>query len=87
MKYQVILEKRAEKFLAKLNQRQALNITDKLLILENFNQFTPNIKKLSRPLSGYRLRIGDFRALFVRDDKNNLIEVYLIDYRKQVYRA
>ena len=39
-----------------------------------------------RGRSGYRLRIGDLRIIFERDDKTRVIDVLRIDPRGQVYR-
>ena len=43
-----------------------------------------DIKKLQKPLHGYRLRVGDYRILYVLE--GNLIKVYKIAHRKDAYR-
>jgi mRNA interferase RelE/StbE len=35
---------------------------------------------------GYRIRAGDYRALYRIDDKNRLIYLYRIKHGKEVYR-
>ncbi|OGR50925.1 MAG: hypothetical protein A3I11_07755 [Elusimicrobia bacterium RIFCSPLOWO2_02_FULL_39_32] len=35
---------------------------------------------------GYRVRIGNYRALYRIDDRNKLIYLYRIKHRKEVYR-
>ena len=84
--YQVVIERRAYKSWQKLPKKQFNLILRELQTLEKFNQFHPNIKKLHKPLNGYRLRIGDFRILFTKDDLKKEIKVYVIGHRREVYR-
>ncbi len=42
-----------------------------------------NIKKLRAPLNGYRLRSGDYRILFTKE--NATITIYQIAHRKDAY--
>jgi len=48
--------------------------------------FSPilDIKKLQKPLLGYRLRIGGYRVLYTV--KKDLITIYRIRHRKDAYR-
>ncbi|KAB2944249.1 MAG: hypothetical protein F9K14_15300 [Candidatus Methanoperedens sp.] len=41
-------------------------------------------KEISR--EGYRIRVGDYRILYVIDDKDNKIEIISVALRKEVYR-
>jgi mRNA interferase RelE/StbE len=41
-------------------------------------------KKLKTPYDGYRIRIGEYRILFVIE--KNLLTVYSIKHRKDAYR-
>jgi len=43
-----------------------------------------DVKKLKSPLGGYRLRVGDYRILFLRD--GDKVTIYDIGHRKDVYR-
>jgi len=45
-----------------------------------------NTKKLEQPLSGYRLRIGDYRVLYTVDTKRKQIVVYRVRHRKDAYK-
>ena len=46
---------------------------------------TGDVKKLKPPLTGFRLRCGDYRVFF--DLKNNeAIEVTAVRHRKEAYR-
>lgn len=42
-------------------------------------------KKLTNQ-EGYRVRKGDYRVLYVIDDRQRLVRVYRIAHRKDVYR-
>ena len=44
-------------------------------------------KKLSGQLQGsWRIRLGDYRLIYDRDDKNRKIILLDIDHRRQIYR-
>ncbi|MFA5829782.1 MAG: type II toxin-antitoxin system RelE/ParE family toxin [Candidatus Gracilibacteria bacterium] len=43
-----------------------------------------NIKKLRAPKEGYRLRVGDYRILFIKEQ--NLITIHDVGHRKDVYK-
>ena len=71
--------KQARKFLDKQNELVEARIkkaVDKLPL--------GDVEKMSGFLDMYRLRIGDFRILFVREE--NMISVHKIDNRGQVYK-
>ena len=46
----------------------------------------PNVKRLNDADAIYRLRIGDYRVLFDRDDEIRVIDVIDIRTRAQAYR-
>ena len=84
MSYRVELEKNAGKELAKLPRE----IQKRLLeVLEDLSKDPrpPGSKKLIQQ-EGYRIRQGDYRILYVVDDKRSLIRVYRIGHRRKVYR-
>lgn len=44
---------------------------------------------VSRKFSGcdeYRVRVGDYRIVYAMDDKQTLIELLRVAYRREVYR-
>ncbi len=43
-------------------------------------------KKLRRPLDGYRIRVGDWRVLYIVDDETHTVVVYSVMNRREVYR-
>ncbi len=36
--------------------------------------------------SGYRVRQGDYRILYLVDDRKKIVEIYKIGHRREVYR-
>lgn len=84
MKYEVFLEKKAKKQLENLSENTHDRIKEKLGILRE--GFLPelNIKKLEGYKNCYRLRIGDYRALF--ELEGNRFIVYAVLPRKKAYR-
>jgi mRNA interferase RelE/StbE len=45
-----------------------------------------NAKKLSGGGSKWRIRMGNYRILYEIDDSKNLVKVFRIAHRKEVYR-
>ena len=86
MKYQISYLPKAEKFFKKYPKNIASHVFNKIQALET-NPHAPNnnLTKLKDPLSGYRLRIGDFRAIFIFDESTKRIIVAKIDHRSSVY--
>lgn len=82
------LSKDSLKYLKKLNKNTSNRILDgieELEIMEN-----PLLHKQVRPLTGklkgfYRLRIGNFRAIFELDKSNKRIGVHIIIPRGDAY--
>lgn len=84
MAYQVIIKKPVEKELDSLSAKLRERIIQRLLALEE-NPRPQGVKKLQGEES-YRLRIGDYRALYSIDDKKKEILVYAVGHRREVYR-
>jgi mRNA interferase RelE/StbE len=81
MTYEVFLLKKAQKSLEKFPDHE--RIRENLLKLENF----PHSGDLVRiENSIYRLRIGNYRALFRVYDEEHIIVVVKIDVRGRVYK-
>lgn len=84
MNYRVELETRAKKELSQLPRKIQLRLLDVLGDLSK-DPRPPASKKLTQQ-EGYRVRKGDYRILYVIDDKSRLVRVYRIGHRKKVYR-
>lgn len=84
--YKVKLIKQAVKSLEKLNSSEKKRFYRKLKrVAEDPYRRNPNVKRLTKPLKGYRLRIGDLRVLYTLDDEAELLRVYKIGFRGSIY--
>jgi mRNA interferase RelE/StbE len=82
MTYQVFLHKKAQKNLEKFSDSE--RIRTHLRTLEQF----PDSGDLIRIEDGiYRMRIGEYRALFKVYDDEKIIVVINIDVRGKVYKS
>lgn len=74
---------KADKFLKTLNKDSVKFIKDKIKILATSpDDLKNNITKL-KGCDLYRLKIGNFRVIF--DSEGNILNIYSIGYRKDVY--
>jgi mRNA interferase RelE/StbE len=80
--YQVLLHPKAAKFLSKLREPLRTRIKDTLRELEN----SPEAKgeRLS-PSAFWRIRVGDYRAIYEIDRKEKRVIVLHIAHRSKVY--
>ncbi|MBI2565020.1 type II toxin-antitoxin system RelE/ParE family toxin [Candidatus Woesearchaeota archaeon] len=81
--YKVIFDSEAINFLEKAEKDISKRIWSKIMTTKE----KPH-RSFER-LSGrkdYKLRIGDYRAIADIDDKNQRIEITLIDHRSRVYK-
>ena len=85
--YFVELSQSAQKFLDKLDMSVKDRIEKTLKRLEN-NPVPSDSKFLGRDKNDkiFRYRIGDYRALYLLDDKNKIILVTKIDKRSKIYK-
>ena len=85
--YQLKFLGKAEKDLKNIDLPHRKIIKEKLLILaKNPEVLKNNIKKLSGSKEDYyRLRIGNFRVIFKKEDKNLIIFVIRIGHRREIY--
>ena len=83
MSYKVFLTKKAEKDFDSLSRQKQKTLFKLLQSLEKFPNCT-NLKKLQKPLSGYRLKSGECRLLFTVSKKE--IIIYKIKHRKDAYK-
>ena len=80
--YAVVLLPKAIKDLKKIPKADASRIAAQLQLLEG--GLAGDVKKLTNYTPEYRLRIGNYRALF-EVEKNRII-VYRIKHRKEAYK-
>jgi len=82
--YSVLLKRSAEKELNALDQTLRRRIVQALLRLENDPR--PRGAKKLTDREAYRLRIGDYRALYTVDDGNRIVRIIAVGHRSDVYR-
>jgi mRNA interferase RelE/StbE len=83
--YRLLIEAEADKALRRMPRTTALRIRSKLLALaEDPFARNPNVEKLSGH-DAWRLRIGDWRALYTLDTTNQIISIMVIRPRGSAY--
>jgi mRNA interferase RelE/StbE len=83
MKYTVELKPQAIKDLKHIQKTDAARVCNALEILSDGLQ--GDVKRLTNFTPEYRLRVGNYRILF-EVEKRNLIIVYRVCHRKDVYK-
>ena len=82
--YTVRLKPRAERELDRLPLAVARRIWQKLLALEKEPRPRGAIKL--EGTDGHRIRIGDYRVVYLVDDRERVVDVIRIAHRRAVYR-
>lgn len=85
MKYRIDIRKSAEKVLKKMDQKYQKHIYEKLLELGEEPR-GHKCEKLVGEENGYRKVVWPYRILYMIDDVNKVVDVYLIAHRKEAYR-
>ena len=83
-KYTVSLSNRAEKQLDKLSEKMAHPVIKAIANL-GLNPRPYGYRKL-KGRDGYRIRVGDYRIIYVIEDLLLIVEVIDLGHRKDVYR-
>jgi len=81
MKYQILYQKEALEELEKLEASITRRITNKIESMSE-NPASCDIKKL-KGSDCYRLRIGDYRVIFIFE--NSIIKILKVGHRKNIY--
>lgn len=68
-----------------LRSKDKQQIIDKLKQLENFPKVRLDIVKIAGELDTFRLRVGNYRALFKVYEHEKVIVIAKIDLRKKFY--
>ena len=80
----ILLSRSTRKELDRLNDALVLRINKKLTQLSN-NPYGQNSQKLEGG-KGYRIRIGDYRVVYLVNKESQIILIIKIGHRKDVYR-
>lgn len=83
MPYTIYIKKSAEKELDRLPIKIYDRIIKQLISLSD-NPRPHGVKKL-HGREGYRIRVGDYRILYVIDDAEKKVEIVSAAHRKEVY--
>ena len=84
MSYVVYLKRSAEKEIDHLPWKIHDRIVERLISLGD-NARPVGTKKLFGG-KGYRIRVGDYRILYVINEKEKEVEIVSVAHRKEVYR-
>lgn len=85
MPYQVIFKPSAEKALARLPWRDRERLLERIEVL-TIDATPPEAVKLKGHDGLWRIRSGNFRAVYTEPDDNNVIRVVRVGHRRVVYQ-
>lgn len=84
--YELLFTDKATKSLKKIPKTDARRILTKLDELAVNPSDSTNVKQLTNhPSAAFRLRVGNYRVLFDREDSLKIIEVIDVGNRKNIY--
>ena len=83
-KYKITLKKSAVKELENIPKKHLQKIVEKIKSLSS-NPRLQGFQKLSNK-EQYRVRLGDYRIIYLIRDKEHIVEIFKIGHRKEVYR-
>lgn len=84
MNYELFIERRAQRQLARISQPYQERIIAKIQGLAH-DPRPVGAKKLSGR-EGWRIRVGDYRVIYEIRDKSLIILVLAVGHRREVYR-
>lgn len=83
--YKIIIEKKAQKFLEGLTQADYEKVVSKIESLTSSDPVSLNIQKLQGYKNLYRIKVDDYRVIFVVIPTKRVIIISVIGHRKEVY--
>lgn len=83
--YKIIIEKKVQKFLEKLPDTEKEKIILKISDLTSSHFKSLNIKKLQGYRNLYRIKIDNYRVIFIVIPEKKLIAIAVIGHRKEIY--
>ena len=84
MSYSVYIKRSAEKELDRLDDKSHERLLERILQLKENPRPEGSIKLGGQ--ENYRIRNGEFRAVYSVDDANKIVEVIKIANRKDIYK-
>lgn len=85
MKYAVLLEKSAARFLLRLRDAKLKSRLDEAIESLADDPRPPGCRKLAGTSDRYRVRVGDYRIVYRIDDGKVTVLVLLVGHRREVY--
>lgn len=83
--YKITFSKQSDKTLRKMPRNLALKIAERIKKLAQNPEKMPNVKKLTDH-PGYRMRIGDWRIIYLINYNEKSIHIIKIKTRGRVYK-
>ena len=83
-RYSLRIKRSAETELRELPKQDLRRVAQRIQQLDQ-DPHPPGREKLFGE-SGYRVRQGDYRILYLVDDRKKIVEIYKIGHRREVYR-
>lgn len=83
--FKVSFKSSAEKDLRRIEKAQIAKIVATITELAS-NPFPNNSRKLVATEKTYRVRVGDYRVIYIVDSTDHNIEIQRIAHRKDAYR-
>ena len=83
--YRITFARTARKELEKLEVEIVTRIWDSILQLGNEPK-PEGVKKLKGVENHYRIRIGDYRAIYMINDSEKIVDIIAIRHRRDAYR-
>ena len=83
--YQVIIKKQVEKQLEKIPRNYFRSISKSLDKL-SFNPRPSGCKKLTNFDGLYRIKVGNYRVIYLIEDDKLIIEIIKIGHRQSIYK-
>ena len=85
MSYNISYDKQPEKFLEKLDKHIASRVIDKIEETLSNNPVPHNAVAIEGEHGIFRIRVGDFRVLYMINYQENKVIVVKVDKRSRVY--
>jgi mRNA interferase RelE/StbE len=83
LSYEVGIVRSAEKEMDRLPGTVHARLSKRILFLQD-NPRPRGVRKLSGR-EEYRLRVGDYRILYLIDDRNRVVTILAVGHRQEVY--
>ena len=84
MKWRVAVARTAEKELTRLSTENQQRVAKSIRMLEE-DPFLPGSKRL-KGREEFRIRVGDYRVLYIVDHRSRSVTIVAIGHRREVYR-